>query len=311
MVDVEEIKKLSIVEYLSARGIQSKKTGSKYFCSSPFSRDTNWSFCVYPSNTFFDFSTGAYGDIISLCMQIDQVSYVEAINRLSNSSYSIIQPNYKQYRKEDSIVEFSYTKFVTRRDDEVKAIQEYAMSRGILEGYMYGVFFTKQDDSEEFIRHPSLMFLHVDVNFKPTGAKFRKIDARNKSERFSSRGRLGFYILDYTPNETFEEKKLFLAESETSANSLYMYLKENKVNCVVISCGGVSSVPKRLPDKYKELKDKRLIIDYDGEEELYLKRVSLYKNLGLTPIKLRLPRGEDMNSLYCENKLHLINHLIL
>ncbi len=64
-----------------------------------------------------------------------------------------------------------------------------------------------------------------------------------------------------------------------------------------------------LLQEYRELK-KKLIIDYDGNEELYQQRLKLYEGLGAEPIKLILPKGEDINSLYCKKQMWLIEHML-
>jgi len=66
-----------------------------------------------------------------------------------------------------------------------------------------------------------------------------------------------------------------------------------------------------LPDRYKDIDDKRLIIDYDGSEEKFQERIKKYEHLGMKVVKIPLPKGEDINSLHVENKLYTINNLIL
>lgn len=303
----------SIVDYLHSRGIETQKSGGKYFCSSPFSRDTNWSFCIYPSNTYFDWSTGAHGDIIDLVQKIELCDFKTALNHLVDGDYRPIRPNYKQYRNNEKVYQdFDISKFINNNPQEREQIKEYANGRGITEGFEYGIFFTRDGDS--WVRNPSLMFPHVDNNLKLCGAKFRKVnnfsikDGSN-NVRFSARGRQCFYILENLIEDSFDDPVLYLVESESSANSLWMYCRELKRNCVVISFGGVSSAPSTIPDRYKDF-ELKIIIDYDGNEKLYNERLKLYKHLNGTHIKLMLPKGEDLNSLYNNKTINLINNLL-
>jgi hypothetical protein len=128
--------------------------------------------------------------------------------------------------------------------------------------------------------------------------------------RFTSRGRLGWYILENIISGTYELPTLFIAESETSANSLWEHLKTLGKSCVVLSAGSVGATPP-IPVKYSKLVDKRLIIDYDGDEDKYNERLINYKVYeNIKPIKVILPKGEDLNSLYASGKINLINNLL-
>lgn len=326
----------SIPEYLNSIGISTRKSGNKIFASSPFSRDTNWSFCCYlNTNSYFDFSTGHGGNIITLVSRINHCSNREAVEILKKGNYEKYKPNYKQYKEEPKFWEnFEVEKYTNYSKKDCEAIQDYAKSRGITRGYINAVFFTREvghgnmefwdthpqhrpinDGSPKWIRNPSIGFVHVDKFLKPCGIKFRKIQCQtpnDQSPRFSARGVLGFYVLENLGTKpSFESAVLYVVESESSANSLYEYLTILKKPAVIISRGGVSSAPKldELPDKYRFMK-KKIIIDYDGNEELYQERLKLYAPLKGEPIKLMLPKGEDINSLFCKGKLDLIDNLL-
>ena len=312
---LEDAKNIAIKEYLENRGIETRKNGSKYFASSPFSSDRNWSFCIYPNNSYFDFSTGHGGDIISLVQRLEKCTFPEAIRHLTNNTLEKFKPNYEKIKKDKEFwKDFEVSKYISTRSDECRLIDDYALGRSIYSGYVRAVFFTREEEEKSWRRNPSLGFVHVDESLSPCGIKFRKItnltsrDGHN-GVRFSARGRLGCYILENLIKESHSRPVLYLVESETSANSLWEWAKEKKVNCVVISCGGVSSAPKRLPGKYADMHIK-LIIDYDGNEKLYNERFELYKHLNPEPVKLILQKGEDINSLYHLKKMYVIENLL-
>ena len=318
MADLGEIKDISIVNYLNEIGIETRKEGPRYFCSSPFSSDRNWSFCVYPGNTYFDWSTGHGGNIINLHGRIRGISTGDAFKELKDGiSHEKYKANYKQFKeKEEFWEEFSVDKYTNTRPEEILAIKSYAEGRGITDGYKPGVFFSRVRDTNKWKRNPAIMFVHVDKNLKPCGAKFRKIkqsEDNDQSVRFSARGRLGLYILGLERTTVFDQTMnvLYVVESESSANSLWEHLKTIQRPAIVLSRGGVSSPPKlsELPESLRRL-PKKLIIDYDGSEELYQQRLGLYRDLGADPIKLLLPKGEDINSLYVKKQMYLIEHLL-
>ena len=305
-VSLEEIRSIDLVEFLTSRGIPSKpQDGNRIMFRSPFCRDTNYSLCVYThTNSFYDWSQGFGGSIIDLVMAMDNLSISGAANYLKQGKFESYKKNFKEAKRIQK--NFEYTRYLTTDEQELEAIREYSLSRGWTNGYESGVFYILEDS--EWTRVPSVMFLHRDENNKICGAKFRKIN--DSQPRFSARGRMAFYILESVSNENYGPPTLYVVEGEGNANSLWQYLTQMKQNCVVISFGGVGSLPDKLPEKYQNIKDKKLIIDFDGDEELFSKRICLYSSYDLKPIKLCLAKGEDINSLYLNNQMKLIDKLL-
>jgi hypothetical protein len=307
--DLNEVKQISILDYLSSRGFNIESKGSKLVCKSPFNRDTNWSCVIYPhTNSFYDWSAGFGGSIIDLVMAMDRCSVKDAIESLAQGNFQKYTPNYKS-SKAITKKQFEYTRYLTTDPEEIKAIHAYAQSRKILGGFEYGVFFVH--DNGSFQRKPSVMFLHRNAENQVVGAKFRDICPKDSSNRFSSRGEMQYYILEYVDIENFGPPTLYVVEGEANANSLWQYCQDIRKNAVVISFGGVGNLPASLPTKYLDIKDKRLIIDYDGSEDVYKERIEKYSDYGLNPLKLILDKGRDINSLYINNEMNLIKHLIL
>ena len=298
---------------MEKRGFSFKYKGDKAFCKSPFSRDTNWSFCVYLStNSFYDWSQGFGGSILDLVKVMDNLSLADAISFLKEGDFKQYKANYKA-TKARVTKDFEYTQYLTQDPDEVLSITKYAHSRGILNGYVHGVFHVLEEG--QWIRVPSIGFLHRDLTGNICGIKFRKLDEtiktdKDNSSRFSARGRMMFYILEHVSTENFGEPTLYVVEGEANANSLWQYCRETNRNCVVISFGGVGNLPKELPEKYQYIKERKLIIDFDGSEELFSKRICLYNNYNLQPLKLILPKKEDINSLYNKGQMKLIESLL-
>jgi len=313
-MEIEEIKRISILDYLSKRGVPYKQSYNRYYCKSPVTRDSNWSLIIYPqTNSFYDWSAGYGGSIIDLAMAMESCSFRDAVKYLEEGHYQQYTPNYKS-SKLITKKQFEYTRYLTTDPIEIAAIKAYADSRRIYGGFEYGVYFLMQDGS--FQRIPSLMFLHRNVDNHIVGAKFRNISpndtlGKGDSNRFSARGAIQFYSLEYVDMENFGETTLYVVEGEANANSLWQYCQDIRKNAVVISFGGVGNLPISLPTKYQEIQDKRLIIDYDGTEDLYSFRIEKYRKYELTPVKLILPKGEDINSLYIKDEMNLIKNLLI
>lgn len=81
---VEEIKsRMDVVEVVSDF-VHLKKSGSSYKALSPFTQEKTPSFFVSPAKQIFKcFSTGKGGDAISFIMEVDGLSYVEALKYLA------------------------------------------------------------------------------------------------------------------------------------------------------------------------------------------------------------------------------------
>ena len=81
---IEEIKsRLDIVEVVGDF-VNLKRSGSSYKALSPFTTEKTPSFYVVPSKGIFkDFSSGKGGDAISFVMEIDGLSYIDALKYLA------------------------------------------------------------------------------------------------------------------------------------------------------------------------------------------------------------------------------------
>lgn len=280
---------LSVVDYLQSKGYVFKKKGNKFFTNSPFvDNDRTPSFCVFPDGAWKDFSSGRAGNVITL------IRHFKDNPKTLDIPSNWIAP--KEYPKK--IWSGIPHKFLEMKDFEREKIVAYAALRGITSGYKPGCWFSKSDTG--FDKHLAIMFPHQN-NGIITGAKFRSLP--EDEQRFSSSGQLGFYILEHEEKISFESKVYYLVEGEANANSLWEYIKTLRKSCLVMSAGAVTAIPRTLPTK----ENTTLLIDYDGNETKYQQRVAKYAHLNVTPLKLILPKGEDLNTLYCSKKIHLIN----
>lgn len=345
---MDKIKKISIIDYLTQRGVPFKKKGNLIFFKSPFSRDSTWSFCVYPTNTFYDWSTGFGGNIVTLHSMMSGMTTPRAIDDLmqTQEKYEEVKPekyippkkpfnlhNYTKVTKEeyDNIIRYSAKRgikggfypgvfheqpHISREDTELPAQGEAYAGGNISPGHGCKLSESKANGEAEnikkWVRVPSMVFPHVDSLNNICGAKFRRID--DTTPRFSARGKLGVYMLEKEPLTVaplpFPPKNIvYIVEGEANANSLWEYLKRSTT---VVSMGGVGSgvKPTQLPESIKG-KPLKLIIDFDGDEELYQKRIMKYKGISeIEPIKLILKKGDDINSLFVNNKMYLIDNII-
>jgi len=295
---MNNLRDISVVDYLRAKGFTIERRGHKHFTTSPYRQERTPSFCIHEDNAWTDFGsagTPKSGNIITLAR-----FFGDDLTRLSGvvPVYKPLPPKIKKPFNNE--IPSYYTDV---NEDESKLIRSYAESRRVHSHYLPGV--VSQKNGETLHKFLSLVFPHQDVNGTITGAKFRFIKPID-SQRFTSRGVLGFYILENLIPNHYSEPTLYLVESETSANSLWEYFKSISHNSVVVSCGGVNNIPDNLPYKYKG----KLIVDYDGSERLFNERVAKYAKFHLDPIRLILSKGQDINELWKQKRISLIENLI-
>jgi len=304
-VEEEHIKKAKdtdIVEFLAQKGRTFTEKGRMSICSSPFSSDSTPSFVVYTDqNRWHDFSTGFHGDAIELAQKLLDISFLESV-RLLNGDEMPVWNEKEHTKKAKKRKPFHIDNYTTGYDHEIKAIDEYARSRGITKNYMHG-FFAKKEGGQ-WLRFPSIMFPHY-IKGKITGAKFRNIG--DIGDRFTARGQLGIYECY---NILHEGYSTYVVEGEANANSLCEYFEYTKENAIVISFGGVSTITEDIPNEGGNLFP-YIIIDFDGNEELYQERLKAYDVLKGIPIKMMLPKGEDLNSLWADGEIDIIKEMLI
>lgn len=86
MTDIKQLKRLSIRDYLSRRGIRPARENARYgFYLSPFRAEHTPSFKVdYMQNLWYDFGSGEGGSIIDLIMWLENCDFMQAVYSLDN-----------------------------------------------------------------------------------------------------------------------------------------------------------------------------------------------------------------------------------
>ncbi|EKB60746.1 DNA primase [Bergeyella zoohelcum] len=89
---------LSVLQHL---GIEVEKKGAKFFCKSPFGEEKTASCLINVStNTFKDFSTGKFGDAVSLIKEVQGKTYPEAIQVLAELQHKTVVYEKQELTKE-------------------------------------------------------------------------------------------------------------------------------------------------------------------------------------------------------------------
>ncbi len=200
---------------------------------------------------------------------------------------------------------FNYSDHITKSVPEIRQIVDYADSRNIdISSYDPGFFWTKNDHDDGFTRHLAMAFPHTNRYGEIIGVKLRNIDPSSET-RYRAKGSLMYYYLEGTAG--WSVSRLFIIEGEINAASAEAFFKYAGYASSIISFGGVADVPVSLPKGFADI---YIVIDHDGDEELYQERLKLYEHFEGTPIKLNLARGEDINSLWCESEFGTLKKLL-
>lgn len=124
---IEEIKSRMDIYEVVSDFVQLKKAGSSYKALSPFTDEKTPSFNVTPSKNIYKcFSTGKGGDAISFLMEIDGLSYVEALKYLAQK-YAIVLEEEEQsveFQESQSLRESLFITMNYAKDHFVKNLWE-------------------------------------------------------------------------------------------------------------------------------------------------------------------------------------------
>jgi hypothetical protein len=298
---LSEARNVPIVEYLESKGIELKKRASRYVCHSPLSDETKPSFYIYPENTFFCFSSGTGGDVVTLFMLVEEVKFLDALKGLSEFSdtHQVDTTIYKKSLSREKSKKFGRFDLKSYWIDTAKVsailrVNAYAEERGFLKGsYITSRYWAYDEDNKTFEEYYGVGFPLVDYYGNICGIKIRNIIGAYP--KFQQRGASGFYVYENIVES--KEPVVYIVESETSASCFARYVKDKGINCVIVSFGGINSVPNCLPFKWDYLTNRYLIIDYDGDEKKWLSRSDSFKHLRAKNIKIPTDKGNDLATL--------------
>lgn len=291
--------------FLESEGISLTRRGDRWTCNSPLTNEKNPSFVIYPENKFYCFSSGTGGDIISLVMLMRDVRFMDSIrillNIYDNEGFDESKFDSSDMSHEKYYGKFELKSYVTSLQKDIDEIDTYASSRGFLpDTYLHCAYKEPVQIglSAKFVKVLGIGFPQIDHYGNVCGVKMRLVSKNKKGEfsRFNQRGKPGFYLLKNIVDES-KDPTVYIVESETSASSFHAYAVKKKMNTIIISFGGINQVPNSLPFKWEYLEKRILIIDFDGDKELWEKRINNFVHLNAEPLKIETVKGEDLGTL--------------
>lgn len=141
-MNASQAREVLIINYLKNINLNPKReTSQAYFYLSPFRNETKSSFKVDKKlNVWFDFGSGNGGSIIDLVMQLENVSFKQALHIIENLPSSTFFSFHRQKNK-SSVISIKHVQSLQN-----KALIQYAESRKIpyliAKEYVKEVYFT-------------------------------------------------------------------------------------------------------------------------------------------------------------------------
>ena len=142
---ISELKYKNDIVSVISQYVPLTRKGSKYFCCCPFHNEKTASMCVNADGQYYHcFGCGVSGDVITFVMEMESLSYVEAIKFLAERA-NMTLPEFKgdaEYRKKKERGETlrnlmrdaaAYYHANLVRENEGKEARAYLDSRGITE----------------------------------------------------------------------------------------------------------------------------------------------------------------------------------
>ena len=315
LIPDDKLKALSvpISIFLESEGIKIMRRLDRWVCLSPITNEKNPSFYVYPENKFYCFSSGTGGDVIDLVRIMKALNFMDAIRLLLNlrdkEGFNEDLFHRSTTARKKSFGTFSLSSYVTKLPEDRVLINAYSSFRGFCpDSYLHCTYkdpieLDNHKRTVKFIKKLGVGFPQTDFFGNICGLKIRAIE-ESAFRRFNQRGKPGYYLLENIVSDKIDPT-VYIVESETSASAFFDFIKKEEINAIVISFGGINQVPNSLPCKWEYLTKRKLIIDFDGDEGLWDKRIESFKHLNAEPIKIATVKGEDLAELSRNNEIKL------
>ncbi|MCD6495126.1 DNA primase [Candidatus Bipolaricaulota bacterium] len=343
--DVQQIKdRIDIVAVIS-RYVTLTKAGSNYKGRCPFHKDDTPSFSVSPEKGLWHcFGCGAGGDVIGFVMKIENISFVEAAERLATEA-GLSFTSHKGDDSRDELYEISIAVSRWYADNLANSVagrrgREYLIKRGYPEetwerfglGYAlpgwdhlrkrfsakYGIkplidlgLLVRKDEGTTYDRfRDRVIFPILDLSGRPIAFGGRSFDGQPKylnspkTVLFDKGNHL--YGLSWARESMQKEQSAVLVEGYTDVISLHVAGITNAVGSMGTS---LTQGQAHLLSRFV----KEVVISYDRDTAggiASLRGMQILRNHGLSVRVVRLPEGDDPDSLVRREGAERMHQLI-
>jgi len=206
MTPAEEIKaKLDIVEVVRDYVPNLKPTGTNFVALSPFNREKTASFVVSPEKQIWHcFSSGKGGDIFTFVMEMEGLSFPEALRLLAPKAGIVLHKQDPQLSSQrnraldilQATADYYYSKLL--HSPQAKVASQYLLERGLnreaIDYWQIGFSLESWDDLSKYLHGQGFK----DEDIFTAGLSVRKQGSLNYYDRF--RNRIMFPLRDINGN---------------------------------------------------------------------------------------------------------------
>ena len=344
-VDVQQIKQHSDIVAVISRYVTLTKAGSSYKGRCPFHKDDTPSFSVSPEKGLWHcFGCGAGGDVIGFLMKIENISFVEAAERLA-TEVGLSFSSRSQDNSRDQLFDISrdvarwffsnlvnsqkgktgrqyldsrgYTEDTWKRFglgyapagwDNLK--REFASKYGIDDLIKLGLIIRNKDGSTYDRFRDRVIFPIFDLSGRPIAFGGRSLDGQPKylnspkTALFDKGSNL--YGLSWAREAIQKEQKAILVEGYTDVISLHLAGIETAVGSMGTS---LTQEQASLLGRFV----KNVVICYDRDTAggiASLRGMRILRNYGLSVKVVSLPEKDDPDTLVRRDKAERMQQLV-
>ena len=289
-VSINRIKEdISIIEYAIAQGYSVVKEGREIY-----SLKEHDSCKIYPTNTFYRFSTGAGGSIIDFVKEFEELTTKEAIKKLNDYylendlsiDYSLIK------QKNDSSKNIKELKLPLHAEND-KAIISYLTKTRCIDYEIVKEYLKKGIIYQD--KQKNIVFVGKLDDKKLFGSR-RSVFADYKRELPGSIDEVGIY------NEGKDKSVLIITEGVIDQMSYRETYDFHGENCYLSVNGiqkGINCLNFHILKRDLDKEIKKIIIGYDndkrGKEEALKLRSWIGENYPDVDVTIQLPEYKDFN----------------
>ena len=284
-MNIDDLKHISIKDYLQQKGIYPTKIYSDYgMYKSPFREEKTASFKVdYRTNIWHDFGTGEGGSIIDLVMKINKCNYIQAVEFLEKQENRNVETYQHPYFSENENKNVDTTlKITTIKPLENSKLLAFLQSRKI-----------NMDTAKTFCK---------EIHYQIGGRNYFAIGFPNDAGGYELRNPQFKGCVPPKEITTFDQQTttVHLFEGFMDYLSLLtLQAKQADVSAVVLN--SITNLEKAIPflSKHKKI---NAFLDNDEAGKQALKKLQK-RNLDVVDISKQYAEYKDVNDYLCGKKM--------
>ena len=284
-MNIDDLKHISIKDYLQQKGIYPTKIYSDYgMYKSPFREEKTASFKVdYRTNIWHDFGTGEGGSIIDLVMKINKCNYIQAVEFLEKQENRNVETYQHPYFSENENKNVDTTlKITTIKQLENSKLLAFLQSRKI-----------NMDTAKTFCK---------EIHYQIGGRNYFAIGFPNDAGGYELRNPQFKGCVPPKEITTFDQQTTTVHLFEGFMDYLSLLtLQAGQADVSAVVLNSIANLEKAIPFLSKHTKI-NAFLDNDEAGKQALEKLQK-RNLPVVDISKRYAEYKDVNDYLCGKKL--------